>query len=41
MLVKKQNWAWIKSNILNRERLADVNQFLFVNIKSVNVAAPV
>ena len=41
MLVKEQNWPYIKSNIFNAERLAEVNQFVFVNITSVNVAVPV
>ena len=41
MLVKEQNWASIKSNILNIERLVEADQFVFVNIKSVNVAVPV
>ena len=41
LLVKEQNRLQQKSNILNIERLAEANQFAFVNIKLVNVAVPV
>ena len=37
MLLKKQNWLWKKINILEVQGLVDVNQFVYVNIISVNV----
>ena len=36
MLVKEQNWPWKKSNIFKIGRLEKVNQFVYVNIISVN-----
>ena len=38
MLVKEENWPWKKNNTFKTERLAEVNQFVYINIKSVNVA---
>ena len=36
MLVKERNWPWKKSNIFKIGRLEKVNQFVYVNIISVN-----
>ena len=35
MLVKEQNWAWIKSNIFKIERLAEVNQLDMLILKQL------